>query len=77
MVESVADGETGFIIEKRDAKTLAEKILFLLKNPDKAAEMGRKGRERAVEMFSRERMTRDTIAVYEEAIVKHAAPVAG
>ncbi|KPL12146.1 hypothetical protein AMJ85_01895 [candidate division BRC1 bacterium SM23_51] len=73
MIESVVDNETGFVIEKRDSQALAEKILTLLSNPDLAAEMGRNGRERAVEVFSRERMTRDTARLYQRARERHAS----
>jgi len=68
MVESVVDGETGFIIEKRDPEALAEKILLLLKDKELAARIGRRGRQRAVKVFSRDRMARETVALYEEAL---------
>jgi glycosyltransferase involved in cell wall biosynthesis len=74
MVESVVDGQTGFIIEKRDAGALAEKVTLLLKDKALARKLGRAGRERAVEVFSRERMTRDTVQVYEQAVARHHAP---
>jgi len=75
MVESVVDGETGFLIEKRDPDALAEKILTLLRDTDMAEEMGRHGRRRAIEVFSGKRMTRDTVHVYERAIAGHQAGV--
>lgn len=71
MVESVVADETGFFVEKRNARQLANRIIQLLKDKNLAAEMGRKGRERAVDVFSVERMTRDTIRVYERAIQRH------
>lgn len=73
LVESVVDGETGFIIEKRDPAALAEKILLLLKDKELAERMGRKGRARAVKMFSREQMARKTVRLYERAIERHRA----
>ncbi len=75
MVESVVDGETGYIIEKRDPDTLAEKILALLQDQHLAEDLGRKGRRRAVEVFSRERMARDTVTVYQAALANHQAEV--
>jgi glycosyltransferase involved in cell wall biosynthesis len=71
MVESVVDGETGFIIEKRSSQVLAEKIVQLLKDKELAARLGQNGRRRAVEVFSRERMTRDTVDIYQRAIDRH------
>jgi len=67
MVESVVHGETGFIIEKRNPEMLAEKILTLLNDKELAATLGRNGRQRAVSVFSRDRMARETAALYEEA----------
>jgi len=71
MVESVVDGETGFIIEQFNSRILAEKILILLRDMELAARMGCNGRERVLEVFSRERMTRDTVRLYERAIEWH------
>ncbi|MFW6161381.1 MAG: glycosyltransferase family 4 protein [Planctomycetota bacterium] len=68
MVESVLDGETGFIIDKRDPDTLAEKLLLFLGDQDLAAEFGQRGRRHAEEVFSRERMARETAELYAEAI---------
>jgi len=68
MVESVVDGSTGFIIDKRDPAALAEKIALLLEDKDLATSLGRRGRRRAVQVFSRERMARETAALYEEAL---------
>jgi len=71
MKESVVGDETGFFVEKRNTQQLADRIILLLQDKKKAGEMGRKGRERAVEVFSLERMTSDTVKVYENAIKKH------
>lgn len=71
MVESIVPNETGFFVEKRNAKELANKVIDLLANPTLAAEMGKKGRQRAVDVFSVDRMTSDTVAVYERAIQRH------
>ncbi len=71
MVESVIDGETGFFVEKRNSRMLAERILALLGDEDLAHKMGRSGRARAVEVFSRRRMTEDTVTLYDQALKKH------
>jgi glycosyltransferase involved in cell wall biosynthesis len=71
MVESVIDAETGYIIEKRDPETLAEKILTFLRDKEKAAQFGHSGRERAVEVFSRSRMARETADLYAKAVDAH------
>jgi len=67
MVESVVDESTGYIIEKKDPEVLADRIMRFLRDSDLAARFGRAGRERAVKVFSRERMARETAALYEKA----------
>jgi glycosyltransferase involved in cell wall biosynthesis len=68
MVESVLDGETGFIIDKRDSDTLAEKLLLFLGDKELAAQFGRRGRQHAEQVFSRERMARETADLYAQAL---------
>jgi len=41
----VKDGENGFIVPLKEPKTLAEKIIYLLKNEDVRIEFGRRNRE--------------------------------
>ena len=73
MVESVIDGETGYLIEKKDPEALAERIIRLLKDKELAAKLGAQGRKRALEVFSRERMARETLELYHSAIAKHSS----
>jgi hypothetical protein len=64
MVESVVDGETGFIISRDPERLpveLSERLRQLLSDPNLAAEMGRRGRQRAEELFDKQRMARDFI----------------
>jgi|WetSurMetagenome_2_1015567.scaffolds.fasta_scaffold00094_39 glycosyltransferase involved in cell wall biosynthesis len=65
MPEIVSDGETGFIVPKRDEKLLAERIVTLLKNKDLASSMGTKGRERVIAEFTWEKVAQRLIRVYE------------
>ena len=51
--EVVVDGESGFIVPIRDSAALSDRILSLLRNPQKANEMGRKGRQIACERYDR------------------------
>lgn len=48
-----------------DADRLAEKILFLLRNPEEARRLGRNGRGRFVERYSSEVFGRNMSAFYE------------
>jgi len=68
LVESVIDGETGYIINKGDVEALADRIRYLLRNKSKAERLGRAGRARALNHFSRGRMARQMIDIYGKAI---------
>ena len=61
---SIADGETGFLVEPRNPEKLAEKINFLLDNLDIAKQMGEKGRTRFMKLFTLEGMIYETEAIY-------------
>jgi glycosyltransferase involved in cell wall biosynthesis len=53
--EIVAHGETGLVVPPADAGALAEAIVQLAGDLERAAEMGAAGRERAVSLFPPER----------------------
>ena len=69
--EIVVNGETGLLVPMGDAAAMAEAILFLLDNPETAREMGRRGRQRADELFSIERTVRKVESVYDEMLLMH------
>ncbi|BAJ64641.1 MULTISPECIES: glycosyltransferase family 4 protein [Anaerolinea] len=52
--ENVQDGVTGFVVPRRNPQLLAEKLIFLLQNPQARIEIGRAGRQRVLECFSLE-----------------------
>jgi len=45
----IIDGETGFLVNS--VEEAAEKTLYLLKHPEEAEKMGKKGREHVKENF--------------------------
>ncbi len=51
LVENVADGETGFVVPRRDPAALAEKLEVLARDPDLRRRMGKAGRRRVLEKF--------------------------
>jgi glycosyltransferase involved in cell wall biosynthesis len=53
--EEIVDGQTGILVPPEDAEAIAEAVLYLLKHPRQAKEMGVKGRERIIQHFSLEK----------------------
>jgi len=66
--EVMADGETGYLVPKKDHLALAEKIIEIIKNRDTSKMMGRKGKERVIEKFSLEKCVDSYVRVYEEVL---------
>lgn len=65
-LETVVDGETGLLVPPDDPEALAEAVLALLDNPARARSMGEKGRQRAFEQFSLDRLVNDMAGLFEE-----------
>lgn len=64
--EIVVDGETGLLVEPARPEAFADAISWLLAHPHEAREMGRRGQERVRSYFSAERMTHETLGLYNE-----------
>ena len=54
--EMVVDGQSGYLFKPGDYKDLAEKIIFMLRNPKRAAQFGRFGRKLMEKKYSLRRM---------------------
>ncbi len=50
--EIIVHNETGFLVEPNNESELGKAIHFLIDNPQSRIEMGKKGKQRAIEMFS-------------------------
>jgi colanic acid/amylovoran biosynthesis glycosyltransferase len=66
--EAVVHGETGFLTAERDARSLAEYSLRLLKDPDLWQDFSRKGRKHVETNFDRTRQTRVLESIYESVL---------
>jgi len=62
--EPVADGVTGRLVDRADPDQLAEAILELLEDESARSDMGAAGRERAVKLFSWDRIADSTLRHY-------------
>lgn len=52
--ETVVDGETGFVVDPRAVEQVADRISALLREPEMAKQMGRRGREHVTEQYAAE-----------------------
>jgi glycosyltransferase involved in cell wall biosynthesis len=66
--EIVADGVTGLIVPTQKVGPLADAIAELLGDPERAREMGRRGRERALEHFDIRRSVRQIEDIYQTVV---------
>jgi glycosyltransferase involved in cell wall biosynthesis len=64
--EAIVDGVTGYVVSPSDAEAMAEKILSLLRDPEKARRMGQAGRERIKKVFNIDDKVKRLIACYRE-----------
>jgi glycosyltransferase involved in cell wall biosynthesis len=64
--EAVVDGETGLLFPPGDVTLLAHHILAIAADPALARRMGQRGLARVEELFTVQRMARETAAVYEQ-----------
>jgi len=61
----IADGEDGMLVPFGDVECLAESIEYLLRHPQKAAEMGAKGRQKVLAHYTWSQITSRLLGIYE------------
>jgi glycosyltransferase involved in cell wall biosynthesis len=66
--EIVVHGETGLLVPPHKPQELAQAIVALLSDRDRACAMGAAGRERMVSHFTARRMAEQTLQVYHEVV---------
>ena len=67
--EAIIDGITGYIVNPTHLEEITKKILYLLRNPEKAKEFGKNGYKRVKEDFNLRDKINEYIAVYETLLV--------
>lgn len=64
----ITDGENGFLVKPLDYNGFADRIIYLLENPSKAEQIGKKGKEIVREKFLITRLLTDYIDLFNELI---------
>ena len=62
--EIILDEKTGYVVDPNNTELMAEKIIDLLKNPDKAKKFGEAGFQRVKEKFSLDKQVKETMKWY-------------
>ena len=68
--EAIREGESGFMVPVEDDAAAAERLLYLLRNPERAAQIGESGRTSARTRFSAETMINSLITLYRDLLAK-------
>jgi len=62
----VEDGVNGFLVPFGDIESFADKIIYLMDNPEVAKETGKRGREKILKEFSLDKVIKDMKKLYKE-----------
>jgi glycosyltransferase involved in cell wall biosynthesis len=68
--EAIQDGENGFMVPVEDDAAAAERLLFLLRNRERALQIGQSGRTAAQTRFSAETMIQKLISLYRDLLAE-------
>jgi glycosyltransferase involved in cell wall biosynthesis len=68
--EAIREGENGFMVGVEDDAAAAERLLYLLRNPEQAAQIGESARTSAQTRFSAETMIKSLISLYRDLLAK-------
>lgn len=71
--EAIVDGETGYLVASDDDAAMAEKLIGILGDKKRAAEMGKKGKQRISEKFSSDAQLDKTLRLYNGLLGKYIA----
>jgi glycosyltransferase involved in cell wall biosynthesis len=61
-----ATGETALYFRQKDKDDLRNKLIYAFEHEDKMAELGVKAKERAISLFNWEKISEDTIKIYQK-----------
>jgi glycosyltransferase involved in cell wall biosynthesis len=66
--EAITNYETGILVQSENAVELAEAIIWMIKHPEQRREMGKKGREKVLAKFTREKVTEGLLNYWQNSI---------
>jgi glycosyltransferase involved in cell wall biosynthesis len=75
--EAIIEGETGYLVRSGDDRMMAERIISLMRHPEKARAMGERGRRVVEEKFSCESQLRRTEELYDNLLAGRSLASAG
>ena len=71
--ETVTDGKTGILVEKKNPKAIAEAIIKLIEDPELRVKMGMAGRKRYEQYYTQEKNIENMIKVFEHTLKRENA----
>ena len=71
--EVVKDGETGFIVPKSDVEATANAIQQFIDRPELREQMGKKGRERVLELYDWEKNVNIMVEIYNHVVNEYSS----
>src|SRR4029077_3033915 len=66
--EAIEDGRNGFLVPPKDPESAAQRIIWLLRNPELAARMGCAARKTVEERFTSEIMIGELVCLYDHVL---------
>jgi glycosyltransferase involved in cell wall biosynthesis len=75
--ESVRDGETGYLVPRKDVALLRDRIRLLLTTRDLRLRLGANGRSRYEQCFTLQSSVSKTLALYQDVLEERKAELAG
>ncbi len=67
--ELVEDGNSGFLVPERDVDTLADKLGYLIENPQVWPQMGRSGRAYVIEHYDLNKLNDELVEIYRQLLI--------
>jgi glycosyltransferase involved in cell wall biosynthesis len=68
--EAIEEGCSGYLVESEDSQTAAERILALLRNPEKARKMAEAGRDTVERKFTADVMIHRLVGCYDQLLAR-------